>query len=435
MFRNLKRREGRKSNALVVKLDMSKAYDRLEWVYLEIILHAFGFDDHLVRLVMACISSVSYRLNFNGEDGNPITPTRGLRQGDPLSPYLFILSALGLSSLLKDALDKGHISGLTLSTNCPTISHLLHGDDAMIFTEATDSEAFVLQNVLNIYSRVSGQRINVAKSELLFSINVNDRRKHSISTILHMPICSIPCRYLDLLGSWKGSKCQALTWLKEKIWQKLHGWEETLLSHAGKEVLITILFFFLPKTFYHTITSMIAKFWWKNGGRYRGIHWRKWFLLKNPKKDDGLGFREMHAMNIALIAKQAWRIEKQSEALWVRILKGLYLSQSSGWEAKRGRNALWGWNSIIQGIYFLQKHVGWHIKDGSRVKIFGDKRMYNGSRIWTADTHLRDMIVQNLMVDGRMDWDDRKIQHHISRDLLRVVRLLLLTVCRLYESN
>jgi hypothetical protein len=98
----MKKKKG-KRGLCAIKLDMHKAYGRVEWIFLEKITMKPGFDRRWVNLIMACVKSVKYRVRFNSIETDTILPTRGLRQGDPLSPYLFLLVAEGLSYMLKGA--------------------------------------------------------------------------------------------------------------------------------------------------------------------------------------------------------------------------------------------------------------------------------------------------------------------------------------------
>ena len=120
MHNNKLGREG----AMALKLDMSKAYNRVEWRYLEEIMKKMGFHQKWIGLIIECISTVSYSILINGEPHGNILPSRGLGQGDPLSPYLFLLCAEGLHSLIKKTKSSGDIQGVSLCRGGPKITHL-----------------------------------------------------------------------------------------------------------------------------------------------------------------------------------------------------------------------------------------------------------------------------------------------------------------------
>ena len=122
---------------MAVKLNMSKAYDRVEWIFLKEVMIRMGFAKEWVVLIMRCISTVSYVVTTNGRRGSDFQPTRGLRQGDPLSPFLFLICSEGLSALLRIATREGPIKGVKASRRGPAISHLLFADDCILFGEAT----------------------------------------------------------------------------------------------------------------------------------------------------------------------------------------------------------------------------------------------------------------------------------------------------------
>ena len=118
---------------MALKLDMSKAYDRVEWGYLERIMINLGFPSRWIRLVMTCVRTVTYSVVVNGSPCGHIVPTRGLRQGDPLSPYLFLLCMEGFSALIKKAKNQGVIHGVSVTRAAPKVSHLLFADDSIVF--------------------------------------------------------------------------------------------------------------------------------------------------------------------------------------------------------------------------------------------------------------------------------------------------------------
>ena len=151
---------------MALKLDMRKAYDRVEWVFLEKIILKMGFNARWVSTIMACIKSVSYSILLNGQPHGHIVLDRGLRQGDPLSQYLFLLITEGLHSLFKKAEEDGVIRGVSLCANGPRISHLLFADDSLVFCKATISECVQIQSVLHRYEQAFGQSINGAKTSI-----------------------------------------------------------------------------------------------------------------------------------------------------------------------------------------------------------------------------------------------------------------------------
>ena len=109
---------------MALKLDMSKAYDRVEWPFLECVLAKLGFEHAFVDLIMLCVRTVSYSIRINGDTFGNFQPQRGLRQGDPLSPYLFLFCTEAFSSLLVDAENQGRIRGVAVSSTSPCISQI-----------------------------------------------------------------------------------------------------------------------------------------------------------------------------------------------------------------------------------------------------------------------------------------------------------------------
>jgi len=127
-----------------------------------------GFDRRWVKIIMACVTSVQYSVRFNSMKTEVFKPTSGLRQGDPLSPYLFLLVAEGLSSMLKGAEDKGELEGIKVCRDAPMISHLLFADDSLILMHADKQNAENLKAILDKYCENSGQMISGAKSSIFF---------------------------------------------------------------------------------------------------------------------------------------------------------------------------------------------------------------------------------------------------------------------------
>lgn len=205
------RKRKRKFQA-VLKLDMQKAFDRVEWDFLCDYLLKLGFSDKWVLLVKQCISSVSYSVRVNGDLSTPFIPTRGIQQGDPLSPYLFILMANALSSLMTKAVEDKSIKGIKLNTTCPTLSHLLFADDAIFFLKGTITEAQNLANILNQYCFASGQAINLNKSGIFFGKGCPHLLKSNPANELRVPIIEKTRKYLGIPSNWGQTKKQMFAW-------------------------------------------------------------------------------------------------------------------------------------------------------------------------------------------------------------------------------
>ena len=115
---------------------------------------------------MQCITSVTYSIKFNGKPRGHITPTRGLRQGDPLSPYLFLLCAEGLSALIKKSVSMGEMDGIAVCRRGPQVSHLFFVDNSIILCKAAREECEALPHVLKVYEQASRKQLNRNKNKI-----------------------------------------------------------------------------------------------------------------------------------------------------------------------------------------------------------------------------------------------------------------------------
>uniref|UniRef100_A0A803Q2A7 Reverse transcriptase domain-containing protein n=1 Tax=Cannabis sativa TaxID=3483 RepID=A0A803Q2A7_CANSA len=161
---------------------MSKAYDRVQWGFRHAMLK--NFSEHRIQLVMCCVRSVSYNILLGGKEMGLIMPRRGLRQGDPLSPYLFLLCAEGLSALISDYERRGKIKGCKVARGALVISHIFFVDDSYLYCRATEEEGQNVMELLQCFQIASGQQVNLNKSSVFFSANTGvDVRTRIWSTL------------------------------------------------------------------------------------------------------------------------------------------------------------------------------------------------------------------------------------------------------------
>ncbi|XP_042944619.1 uncharacterized protein LOC122278502 [Carya illinoinensis] len=150
---------------------MSKAYDRVEWDFKQKVMIKMGFADIRVNLVMECVSTVSYSLLINGIPQELFSPSKGIRQADPLSPYLFIICSEFLNHSLNQAELQGLIYGIPTIRGGLHVTHLLFADDSLVFCRSNPTEWNRLQQVLSKYEQVTGQRLNLDKTSIFFGNN------------------------------------------------------------------------------------------------------------------------------------------------------------------------------------------------------------------------------------------------------------------------
>uniref|UniRef100_A0A2N9HX16 Reverse transcriptase domain-containing protein n=1 Tax=Fagus sylvatica TaxID=28930 RepID=A0A2N9HX16_FAGSY len=339
------KRIGRRGQ-MALKLDMSKAYDRVEWVFVEAIMRRLGFAEDWINLIMMCLKSVSYSVLINGEQHGYFKASRGIRQGDSLSPYLFLLY------------------------------------DSLLFCQATMANCLAVSHILQQYEMVSGQQLNRAKTSLFFTRNTSSDMRSQIQEVFQVPEIKSHEKYLGLPSFIGRSKNAAFGELKGRVWRRMSGWKEKFLSNGGREVLIkavaqaiptyTMSCFKLPDELCQDLNTMFCNFWWGHHDKSKKAHWIRWKKLCTSKEVGGMGFRDLKFFNMALLAKQGWRLLQQPQSLIFRVLKAKYFPLCDFLEASIGHRPSYAWRSIASARAVLNLGLRWHIGDGKSVRITKD---------------------------------------------------------------
>ncbi|XP_021728399.1 uncharacterized protein LOC110695480 [Chenopodium quinoa] len=261
-----------------LKLDMNKAYDRVNWDFLSDV---------------QCVTTVSYQILVNGSPSQAFLPKCGLRQGDPLSPYLFVLCMEVFSLMLRQDEKKGLFQGLRVSRRAPSVSHLFFADDALLFFKVSPSSCDQILSVTNDFCSISGQMINIQKS-------------------------------------------------------------------------------FVPATICDRVDSLLTRFWWKSNKDSRGLALTSLALMYLLKGLGGLGIRYLLSFNLALLAKQSWRLRLNPHLLASRVLKAKYAILLSSRPSVTCPHPSWGSCGLQEGGLALSSGLAWKIGSGDKVSILQD---------------------------------------------------------------
>ncbi|PKA54952.1 Putative ribonuclease H protein [Apostasia shenzhenica] len=335
---------------MALKIDMEQAYDRMRWDFLCSMLHHFGFPAIWINWVMACISNPRFQITFNGIRSPWITATCGLRQGCPLSPYLFILYSELLSLLIQDKLATNALNGIQLYRNGPVLSHLLFADDIFIFASATHKAAMAIKNIFCSYCDASGQRINRAKSSIFFSNKTKRSRKRMLVNIFgfHQQHQG---KYLGIPLLFRKPKKDDYISMISQIRSQISLWGVRSLSFAGRLTLINSVLSsipvysmshtFMPKSILASIEQLIRQFLWSGDMTRNSLHYVNWNSIAKPKASGGLGIHHFSIWRRVLIAKLAAYFYTKHHSLWVSFFQAKYGNCQQVFSFKRGDSYVW----------------------------------------------------------------------------------------------
>ncbi|KAJ9536545.1 hypothetical protein OSB04_un000297 [Centaurea solstitialis] len=308
------------------KIDLRKAYDTVDWRFLIGMLQGFGFHPVFCKWINEMLSTSSFSIAINGETHGFFKGAKGLRQGDPISPYLFTIVMEGFSMLLKKCIVEA--SDFQYHQGCEElqITHLCFADDLFVFTRGDLASVEVLKRALDLFRSASGLEPNLSKSEVFFC-NVSQGDRTAILTSIPLRTGLFPIRYLGVPLSPVCLRVADFAPLINKVKARIHDWKSKFLSFGGrKQLVISVLqsmqlywmmVYVIPSGVIHELEGMFRKFLWAQGDSSKGKCKIAWDAVCKPIQCGGLGFRRLTVWNHAIITKHIWDILIRRNSLWV----------------------------------------------------------------------------------------------------------------------
>lgn len=312
-------------HSAMLKIDIRKAFDTVCWDFVIKVLEAQLFPTMFITWITECISSPRFSVAINGELAGFFEGKKGLRQGDSISPYLFIM----LMEVLSRLLDKAESDGaFVLHPKCssPKLTHLLFADDLLVFSDGSSNSTAGIKSVMDQFKDWSGLDTNEAKSEIFYG-GFTATEAASLCALSGYRRGEFPTRYLGLPLSPKRISAATLQPFIDRITSKLHSWTVKLLSFAGKVTLISSVIysmvnfwssvFVLPKWFYAKVDSICSGFLWKNSTSSAVGARVAWINVCKPKSEGGVGLRRLEDFEMVFRLKRLWLFFYGSSSLWV----------------------------------------------------------------------------------------------------------------------
>ncbi|XP_056690288.1 uncharacterized protein [Spinacia oleracea] len=386
---------GNAKPSCVMKLDLKKAYDTVEWGFIEEVMKKFGFPHHFIQLVMTCLTTTQYSLLINGVPSPLIQPKRGLRHGDPLSPPL--LSTLYMeyfSRIMK--LIASH-RNFKHHSRCKRVNlnHLCFADDLLLFCHGDVTSFQLMLEGLTLFSSSTGLQVNPSKSSIYFC-GFSAHAKNIITGLSGYNIDNFPFRYLGVPISPKKIQLGDCNLLMEKMVYRIKVWSSRHFSFAWRMQLVNSVLmsisvywcqlFLLPSTIIKKINAICRSYLWfgvYDDGTPGSVNWDK---LCDSKEQGGLGFRNLALWNQAAVGKLAWAIEQKQDNLWVKWIHALYV-KNKNWQ-----------------LFSPSLASSWPVKHICKVKGMCTEKLNGSSWLTTSKYSIKSMYIKLCTPSERTQW-------------------------------
>ena len=375
----------RKEYGLICKLDIKKAYDSIRWEFLFQVMGKMGFGGRWLSWIKWCISTASFSVLVNGSPAGFFPSSRGLRQGDPLSPYLFVIGMETLSCLLNRATVGNFLSGIKINDGRGeelVISHLLYADDTLLFCRADNDELKFISWILMWFEAVSGLKINLNKSEILPIGPVANMEE--LASELGCKTGSLPTTYLGLPLGAKHKAQSVWDSVEERFRKRLASWKLHYISKGGRATLIRsslsslpiyhLSLFRAPQKVCARLERIQRQFLWGGSDDVKKVSLVNWATVCTEKKKRGFGIKSFSKMNKALLSKWNWRFANDRNSLWRKIISSKFGESFDGWHTRdlRGGYGSSLWKEIRKEWPSFFQNAVLSVGDGRRINFWKD---------------------------------------------------------------
>ena len=350
-----------------LKIDLRKAFDMVDWRYLTNMLTGLGFHPVLIKWISELLTTPTYSVLVNGESKGFFKGERGIRQGDPISPYLFTIVMEGFTMIFNQCIAEVTSFGYHKGCEDLHLTHLCFADDLFVFTRADIGSIEVVKKALSLFALRSGLSPNLSKSDIFFG-NVPQATKEAILTCLPFRMGTFPIRYLGVPLSPVSLKVADYGVLVTKVRNRILNWKSKFLSLGGrKQLIVSVLqslqlywmaIFAFPSTIIHDLEALFRDFLWSHGNSSKGRCRVAWSLVCRPKHSGGLGFKRLSVWNRSLLTKHIWDLALPKSSLWVRWVRMHYLRGENLWVARVTQR--WSW--VLRKIMLIRPQIRPFIK-------------------------------------------------------------------------
>ena len=322
-------------DGVLFKIDFEKAYDKVNWAFLQQALRMKGFDPKWCEWVARFIQGGSVGIRVNDDIGHYFQTLKGLRQGDPLSPVLFNIVADMLAVLITRAKEDGQVGGLIPHLVEGGVSILQYADDTFLFLENDLDKAINMKLILSLFEQLSGLKINFHKSEIYCfgkAIELHDDYRN----IFGCEVGALPFKYLGIPIHYRKLLNKEWKMIEDRFEKKLASWAGKLLSYGDRLVLINsvlsslpmflLSFFEVPVGVRKRLDYFRRRFFWQSDQKKRKYFLTKWNIVCRPKDQGGLGIEVLETKNRCLLSKWIFKLLNE-EGVWQELLSNKYLCE------------------------------------------------------------------------------------------------------------